>query len=232
MKSKLRELAVRLRVSRKLSYGAILQKVPVSKSTLSYWLREYPLSQEKITELRLIGWKKGEAARERFRATMRSKREAFETQLEQKYLKKFKNLSASTYFVAGLMLYLGEGDKKNRNRIGLANTDPQIISFFIEWLGACFGVSKSVMRAELHLYDNMDIPTVESFWRNTTHFSKQQFYKTQIKKSIKNTFSYQEPNRHGTCSIFLMRTKEKTEVMIAIRAFMKKYASIPSIKRA
>ena len=38
------------------------------------------------------------------------------------------------------MLYLGEGDKKNYNRISLANTDPEIIKFFIKWMVDFFDI--------------------------------------------------------------------------------------------
>ena len=42
----LREKAILLRVQDRLSYPEILEKVPVSKGTLSLWLREFPLTPE------------------------------------------------------------------------------------------------------------------------------------------------------------------------------------------
>lgn len=42
----LKSEAVRLRVEERLSLPEILRKVPVAKSTLSLWLREYPLTEE------------------------------------------------------------------------------------------------------------------------------------------------------------------------------------------
>lgn len=73
MHSQLRQKAIDLRVAEDLSYGAIHKKLGVAKSTLSYWLKEYPLSRERILELRKLGWTKGEASREKFRATMRER---------------------------------------------------------------------------------------------------------------------------------------------------------------
>jgi hypothetical protein len=124
MNSQLREQAIKLRLEKNFSYGEIRKRLSVPKSTLSYWLREFPLSEAKIRELRQQGWKKGEASRERFRATMRKKRELKDREIYNKYRKRFRNFSKNALFSAGLMLYLGEGDKRRHERIVLANTDP------------------------------------------------------------------------------------------------------------
>ena len=74
MHKELKAKAIRLRIENSLSYNAILTQIPVAKSTLSEWLKHFPLSKEKILELQKEGWKKGETSRERFRETMRHKR--------------------------------------------------------------------------------------------------------------------------------------------------------------
>ena len=73
MNSQLREEVIKLRTKENLSYAEIRKRLDVPKSTLSYWLREFPLSEERILALRRQGWKKGEASRERFRNTMKRK---------------------------------------------------------------------------------------------------------------------------------------------------------------
>jgi transposase-like protein len=45
-----REEAIRLRVEGRYSYSEILEQVRVSKSTLSLWLRDYPLTKEEIAQ--------------------------------------------------------------------------------------------------------------------------------------------------------------------------------------
>jgi hypothetical protein len=223
MNSALREKAINLRVKNQLSYSEIRSQLKVSKSTLSYWLREMPLSKEKISELRKKGWSKGEASRERFRATMREKRDQKAGLVYEKQLEKLRNLSSVSLYVAGLMIYLGEGDKKNNYRIGLANTDPFIIKFFIKWLVDFMDVRKDKIRAELHFYENMDFVKEKNFWKKELGFKDSQFYKTQIRKLVKNSFSYSESFRHGTCSLFLQGAEKKTEVMMAIKAFLDIY---------
>ena len=58
MNSQLREKAINLRLKEELSYSEIQKRLHVSKSTLSYWLKDYPLTEEKILELRRKGWSK------------------------------------------------------------------------------------------------------------------------------------------------------------------------------
>lgn len=223
MKSQLREQAIKLRVENNLSYGTIRKRLGVSKSTLSYWLKEFPLSEKRILELRRRGWKKGEANRERFRFTMRKKQELKEREIYNKYKKKFAKLSKNVFFVAGLMLYLGEGGKKDYGRISLANTDPKIIKFFIKWLGNFFNIGKEKVKIQLHLYENMGIEKEQRFWRNILELPKNQFYKPEVRKLQKSSFSYRESFRHGTCSIFVASVEKKRKLMAAIQAFLDRY---------
>ncbi|HEY4487429.1 MAG TPA: hypothetical protein VI483_01535, partial [Candidatus Paceibacterota bacterium] len=125
-----RNKALELRIKHQLGYSAIAKQLNVSKSTLSRWLQELPLSEQRILELRREAWGRGEASRELFRQTMRKKREARDEKVYREQKKKLGKLSNQAAFVAGLMLYLAEGDKKDQYHIGLANTDPRIISFF------------------------------------------------------------------------------------------------------
>jgi len=74
MKSDLRKKAIELRIKQRLSYSNIVKTLKVPKSTLSYWLKDYPLTNDGILELRRKGRGKGEASREKFRETMRQKK--------------------------------------------------------------------------------------------------------------------------------------------------------------
>lgn len=219
MNSQLREKAIQLRIQKELSYSEIKKELGISKSTLSEWLKEFPLSEEKILELRRKGWKQGEAARERFRITMREKQELKSQKVYEEQRRRFKHLSRDAFFVAGLMLYAAEGDKKNYSRISLANTDPRIVKFFIQWMIEFMGIQKKIIKAQLHLYENMDIAKEEKFWKEELSFEKEQFYKTAIRKLQKSSFSYKGSYRHGTCSIYVLGVERKREIAMAIKAF-------------
>jgi len=223
MNSSLREQAIKLRIEKSFSYSAIKKELGVAKSTLSYWLRGFPLTEKRIKELRSQAWDKNEASRERFRNAMTKKREiAFQKSYKEQQ-KKLTKLSKDSFFTAGLMLYLGEGDKKNRNRINLANTDPFIISFFVKWLNDFLNIPKERIKAQVHLYENMNINKEIDFWIEETGFREDQFYKPSIRKLQKSSFSYKESYRHGTCSLYVCDTKKKRELTAMIQVFLDLY---------
>ena len=97
-----REKALLLR-KRGESYSQIKKQLGISKSTLSYWLRDYPLSKERVSELR--DW--NEHRIENFRATLKKKRE---NRLRETYVEQQKSIFPLTQrelFLSGLFLYWG-----------------------------------------------------------------------------------------------------------------------------
>lgn len=224
MHRELRDKAVKFRLDDRLSYGQIRKLINVSKSTLSYWLRDLPLDEERIRELKIQGLKNGEAGRERFRATMREKREKKMLEIYKDKTLKFQSIfSDDLLFIAGLMLYLAEGEKKTYHRLVFSNTDPDIVDFFTNWVVRFLNVPKDQIKVCLHLYENMDIKKEEDFWKERLNLGKSQFYKTQIRKLKKSSFSYRESFRHGTCQVYVSGVEKKQEVMMSIKAFLDLY---------
>jgi hypothetical protein len=209
-----------------LGYSAIRKQVSVSKGTLTRWLKDLPLTEERILQLRREGWTRGEAQRERIRETKRKKREAREQEVYEHVRKRFGKISEQSLFVAGLMLYHAEGDKKDHYHIGLANTDPQIITFFVWWLQKFLDIPKSRMRVQLHLYENMKLSDERVFWSKQTKIPLQQFYKDQVRPIRPGSFSYSESFRHGTCKIYVNGLKESRELMLSIKAFFDTYREL------
>ena len=191
-----REKAINLRLQG-LSYNAIREKVPVSKSTLSCWLREFPLSKERINDLRA----KSPIRIERFRNTMSRKREERHEKVYTQVAKVIKKMSKREIFLAGLFLYWGEGGKTKQYSISLSNTDPQMIIFYLEWLRN-IGVPQQKIKVRLHLYADMDIETETRFWETVTGLNKNHFQKPHIKKSDSKKITYRGFG-HGTCNIIV-----------------------------
>ncbi len=224
MRAKEKDEAIELRTKHQWGYGMISKKLGVPKSTLSSWLRNLPpLSPARILELRRESWGRGEASRELFRQTMRKRREAREIKLYSEIKKKFRNVSSQSYFVAGLMLYLAEGDKRDQYSIGLANTDPQIINFFIWWLQKFLGIPESKIKVQLHLYESMNLDSERDFWIKETGLSKTQFYRPNVRPIRPNSFSYSESFRHGTCKINVYSLQHKSRLSLSIKAFFDTY---------
>lgn len=212
-----RQLALALRKEGK-SYSQIKSIIGVSKSTLSYWLRDLPLSKEKIRELR--DWNQQRI--ERYRQTRLRKKE---NRLKDTYVRQKSvifPLSKRDLFIAGLFLYWGEGSKTRMTDLQVANTDPAVPKFFIFWATRLLKLDKSKIRVHLHLYSDMDIEEEFDFWSKALNIPKTQFTKPYIKRNSselinRGTFG------HGTCTIRIGSVRVVEEVLMGLKAVRERF---------
>jgi transcriptional regulator with XRE-family HTH domain len=179
-----------------MSYSQIKEKLGISKSTLSGWLYSMPLSEKRIRELRADN----PIRIERYRNTMRTKRETRLKEVYEKVSNDIGFLSKRELFIAGLFLYWGEGTKAQNSLVALTNTNPAMIKFFIKWL-EFLDVKKVDLKIKLHLYSNMNIKKSLDFWSKELKIPTKQFYKSYIKKSDLKNVSYKNGFGKGTCSV-------------------------------
>ncbi len=194
-KKDLRATAIELRRKGK-SYSQIKEAIPVSKSTLSVWLKDMPLSKQKIKELR----DSNPQRIERFRNTMLLKKEE---RLLKSYIfakKQIRKLSKREIILAGIFLYFGEGSKTTKATTALTNTNPWALKFFIKWLH-CHDVDPTRIKVKLHLYSDMDVEKQLNYWSKILSLPKKQFRKPYIKKSFKTDITYKGQYGQGTCTV-------------------------------
>jgi len=195
-----------------MSYSQIKEKLKVSKSTLSEWLHDMPLSEKRIRELR----DNSPIRIERYRNTMRAKREAKNKIAYQNIAKRIGNISNREFLIAGLFLYWAEGSKTKTFSIGLTNTNPTMLVLFIRWL-QFFNVPKSKLKVHLHLYSDMNIKKQIHFWSKTLNIPISQFRKPYIKKTELSSITYTNGFGQGTCSVILDNGPISSEVMMGIQ---------------
>lgn len=192
-----KEKAIKLRL-KGLSYSQIKEKMGLSKSTLSNWLSQYPLSDKRMRELR--DWSPRRI--EKCRVTKLINRQ---NKLDDIYLrvkKDIKNLNKRETFLAGLFLYWGGGGKTSRSTVSITNTDPSVLKLFIKWM-TDMGISKKRIRVRLQLYQDMNLNKEIKFWSDTLIISEGQFRKPRVKNYLLSSITYKNGFGHGTCTIFL-----------------------------
>lgn len=194
------------------SYSQIKEELNVSKSTLSAWLSNYPLSPDRIKELR----DRNPRRIENYINTMRLKREVkFATALE-KAAKDIGSLSKRDLFIGGFFLYWAEGSKTRSGSFSLGNTDPSMLIFYIQWLDS-LGIPKDDLKIKLHLYRDMDIKKEIKFWCKKLGVKEQQFIKTYVKDSLLSGLTYKNGFGHGTCNISVNKTDPARYILMGIR---------------
>lgn len=179
-----------------LSYSQIKEKLGISKSTLSGWLYDMPLSEERIKELRDFSPQRIE----RYRNTMRDKKETRLRDVYKKVSKDIGQFSKREIFLLGLFLYWGEGTKRASCSTQLTNTNPAMLKFFIKWL-ELLGVNRKDLKVKLHLYSDMNINEGIAFWSKTLKIPVSQFKKPYIKETKLKSITYKNGFGKGTCCV-------------------------------
>lgn len=211
--------AIELRLQGK-SYSQIKKELKVSKSSLSLWLRQYPLSKKNFKRLT----SRNEKRIESFRKTMRLKRE---TRLNAVYLRekqKLLPLKSRELYLVGLFLYWGEGLKASTSSVSISNSDPKVMKFFIYWLTKSLKIPMQRLRVKMHFYKDMNIKTETAFWSNELKIPVSQFNKPYIKNTTLKSVIYKGFG-HGTCDITIGGVPLKEEIMMGIKAISNYYGN-------
>lgn len=173
-------MAESLRVGGK-SYRDITNLTGVPKSTLSGWFGSQDWSQ-KIKE-KLIT----EAQKESVLQLVSLNR-VRSAQLEAAYgrarfeaEREFESLKYNPIFIAGLMLYFGEGDKVTKNAVRLSNTDPELIKLYVFFLIKVCNVPENKIKGNILLYPDLSEEECLKYWSFVSGVPAENFIKsTQI----------------------------------------------------
>jgi len=220
-KRKKREKAINLRKKGK-SYSQIKDALKISKSTLSYWLKDYPLSEKRLRSLR----DNNIVRIEKCRQTKRKKKEDRLAKFYKKQKKTIFPITKKQLFIAGLFLYWGEGTKRAEARTAISNSDPSVIKFFVFWLEECFCVPRKKLKVYLHLYKDMDINKEIVYWSRILSVPKSQFAKPYIKKTSINRINHKGSFNHGTCNIILDNARLSENVKMGIKVISDYYLNM------
>jgi transcriptional regulator with XRE-family HTH domain len=83
-------------------------------------------------------------------------------------------MSDREFLLVGAALYAGEGFKTGAS-LGMANTDPAILSMFVSWLRRYFPIDEARLRVRLYLHEGLDLEAAEAFWSDLLSIPRRQF---------------------------------------------------------
>lgn len=175
-----RHLAFALRKQSK-SYNEISRLLGIPKSTLVYWFKDNQWSEnikkELIRKANILN-----QPRLRLMSNANKKKwEAWHEECRQKARNEFPALKDNSLFLAGLMLYWGEGDKNIKNGIvRIANSDPEIIRIFYLFLKDVLLLPQRKIYIKLIIYPDLNMQNIERFWSKLLNIPLSQFKKTIV----------------------------------------------------
>lgn len=188
--------------------GEICEELGVSKASASLWCRDVEIDEAALTERRRQRHLDGNrAARQRGPNKLQRRKAAEVAQMQEAGMRAVGTLSDRELLLVGAALYAGEGSK-TPGEARLANSDPRIIQFFVEWLRRCFSVEIESMRLRLYLHEGLDIDVANGFWAEVTGIPVAQFrkpYRAVADPSIRRSKHPMGCPSIGVCSTSLHR---------------------------
>ena len=166
MKEEAKKRAQRMR-KQGFSMVKIANELDVSKSSVYRWCRNIELTEKQKLKLEKSKLKAMKRARKKAAKQKSKLKEKRIRKNKKKGLKKVGDLSKRDKYIAGLMLYSGEGAKTD-GRVEIANTDPKIIIFMLDWFKEFYNKKPDDFRAELYIHDNLEVDKAIDFWQKYT----------------------------------------------------------------
>jgi hypothetical protein len=199
------------------SVREIERHLRVSRSSVSLWVRDVPLTEEQITDLhRRSATSPGQLAGAAANAAFgRARRESY--QLEGRA----RVAASDPLHLAGCMLFWAEADK-HRNGVRLANSDPDLLRLFVAFLRRCYDAEVSRITISCNLFaDHLARQReIEDFWLRTLGLPR-----SCLRKSIVNVYSkYSQKKRknklpYGTCKVAYSDTRTVQSIYGAIQEY-------------
>ncbi|MBI2669856.1 MAG: hypothetical protein HYX20_01800 [Candidatus Yanofskybacteria bacterium] len=173
-----KERAFELRRSGK-SYKQISRELEIPISTLAGWFKDEPWSIEIRDRLASTESLAYPEKLKRLIAIVKHKYAILHESYRKEARDEFPALKNAGLFIAGLMLYWGEGDKKVENSIvRLNNSELGMIRVFYLFLTKAMDIPSEKIRFNLLLYPDLADMPLKRLWSNATGIPLSQFRKS------------------------------------------------------
>lgn len=190
MITKVREKSLALKLRRQgLSYTEILERVPVSKSTLSVWFQGIGIAQHQKQRFTL----RRKLAQKKARETCRLIRINRESEIIKAAQKEIQNISLRELWIIGTVLYWAEGSKQKEHnvsqKVSFNNSDPKMILLFNKWIQEICLREASELTYSIYIHQTADKEKTRQFWEKllNTKIEKMYFKCHKPKTNRKNT---------------------------------------------
>jgi hypothetical protein len=143
-------------------------------------------------------------------------------------IKKVETPEDLKLFHLGIALYLGEGDKKTKNVVRLGNTDVKILKIFLLFLKDICGAKREKIKAELNIFDDVDLDSAIHFWTRNLKLDKQQIRTLFIRKAKdRKQGTHKRISKRGTLTILVDNGKLKRIIMKWCSELLSYYDNLP-----
>jgi hypothetical protein len=151
----LRQKARELRQRKRLTIDELAYRLGLSRTTVYYWVRDLPISRSGSG----TGWP--ESARRKGNRAMQRKYRLLREAAYGDGRREFGELVLEPTFRDFVCMYIGEGYKRNRNCVGLNNSDPGVVRLANHWISR---FARNPIRYQLQHHADQDVLALTRFW--------------------------------------------------------------------
>ena len=185
--------AIQLR-KRGYSYNLIRESVPVSKSTLTLWLKDVPYRPNRIVRNRI------QQAIDQLGAAQNRQKSKSVSHARAEAQHELRTFSKRDLWMLGLGLYIGEGSKTT-GTVAFTNSDPATVILIIHWLRDVIGLGNENLSLLLHIYPDNNEKEAKQYWSELTKVPLTRFNKTTVDTRTNKVRSNHNILRYGTIQI-------------------------------
>jgi transposase len=189
-----------------LSYKEIADRLGVSKSSVSLWIRDMPRPpQLSIEESR----KRSLAALSRYWEQEYASRREFRAEFRAAAAREIGELTEREILIAGAIAYWCEGAKTKPYRptgasVSFINSDPGLIRFFLRFVDAA-GIQRNDLIFRVSIHESADIEAAQRFWTEVTGAPADQFRKPSLKRHNPKTVRKNTGEGYYGCLVINVR---------------------------
>lgn len=204
-----------------LSYNEILRKVPVTKSTLSLWLRDTALSED---EKRMLKDRRAQSTNRgilKAAASHRANRENRDKILFEEMRSLYEKSRHESLFLIGISLYWAEGTKR-ANFFAFVNSDFEMTRMMLDWIERYFSIPREFVGARLYLHKPFAHESHEERWAKEIGIPRNRFKTTIFKPTGK--LVKKRPDYRGCLRLEITSGLAIRKMQFLIRIFLDDYA--------
>ncbi len=217
MKTQIKAQVINLRKSG-FSISELSNKFGVSKSTVSTWVKNIPLSikaKARIDSLYTAGQVKSQEI-----IRQKTLNKIAEADLFAISLLKGINITQNHSVLIAVMLWWCEGNKDISSSVSFTNSDPDLVKTYISLLRKGFDLDEQKFRILMHLHDYHVELKERRFWSEITGIAQDKFYKSHLKLS---NHAFKKDGYHGCIKIQYNDRKLARNMHSIAKRFMERY---------
>ncbi len=183
------------------TFSEILKETPVSKTSLSYWLRDIRLTNKQLSR---IAYKNNKIKQKfiKFNALRRKQADDKKKIILRKATDEIDYISERELSLIGIALYWAEGYKKSSwKTVNFTNSDPEMIKLMMRWFRRICKIPNTKFRIRIQCHDTDNVEEAKEYWSGVTDIPLVQFTKPYVRISPSSKKRMGALSPYGICNL-------------------------------